>query len=153
MWSAWTGRAERVHDGQPPLRWRRAWLALGWLLLGLVVLASLLPQVPNLALSGIDKLEHALAYLDAEGREIHWAFIRAALASVADTAVVPLQDVLGLGSEARMNLPGRGSGNWGWRYAQADLRDEDAARLRELAELFGRLPRPEAAAAEKAPAP
>ena len=69
--------------------------------------------------------EHALAYLDAEGREIHWAFIRAALASVADTAIVPLQDVLGLGSEARMNLPGRARGNWRWRFTAGvpDRRD------------------------------
>jgi 4-alpha-glucanotransferase len=60
---------------------------------------------------------------------------------VAEIAVVPLQDVLGLGSEARMNLPGRAAGNWRWRCAEGDLRDEDAARLRELADLFGRMPR------------
>jgi 4-alpha-glucanotransferase len=82
--------------------------------------------------------EHALAYLDAEGREIHWAFIRAALASVADTAIVPLQDVLGLGSEARMNLPGRGHGNWGWRFRSESLTDVIRDRLKRLAELYGR---------------
>jgi 4-alpha-glucanotransferase len=84
----------------------------------------------------------ALAYLDAEGREIHWAFIRAALASVADTAIVPLQDVLGLGSEARMNLPGRGHGNWRWRLKPEALTDGIRDRLKRLAELYGRTPRP-----------
>jgi len=49
--------------------------------------------------------EFALRYLNTDGAEINWDFIRAAVASVADTAVFPLQDVLGLGSEARMNLP------------------------------------------------
>jgi 4-alpha-glucanotransferase len=83
--------------------------------------------------------DQAFRYLDAEGREIHWAFIRAALASVADTAIIPLQDVLGLGSEARMNLPGRPSGNWRWRVTSGALADAPAARLRELTELYGRL--------------
>jgi 4-alpha-glucanotransferase len=50
------------------------------------------------------------------GSEINWVMIRAVLASVADVAIVPLQDVLGLGSAARMNLPGTVSGNWKWRY-------------------------------------
>ena len=94
-----------------------------------------------------DEHERALAYLDAEGREIHWAFIRAALASVADTAIVPLQDVLGLGSEARMNLPGRASGNWRWRFAEGSLTDEVRDRLKRLAELYGRVP------STRAPAP
>jgi 4-alpha-glucanotransferase len=82
----------------------------------------------------------ALKYLDAEGKPIHWAFIRALMASVARIAVVPVQDVLGLGSEARMNLPGRANGNWGWRLAEGELRAEHADRLRELAEVFGRVP-------------
>jgi 4-alpha-glucanotransferase len=90
--------------------------------------------------------ERALAYLDAEGREVHWAFIRAALASVADTAIVPLQDVLGLGNEARMNLPGRASGNWRWRFTQGSLTDEIRDRLKRLAELYGRIPVGQAAA-------
>jgi len=97
-----------------------------------------------------DEHERALAYLDAEGREVHWAFIRAALASVADTAIVPLQDVLGLGSEARMNLPGRPSGNWRWRFTDGALTDEIRDRLRKLAELYGRTRRPPAATAADA---
>jgi 4-alpha-glucanotransferase len=96
-----------------------------------------------------EERERALAYLDAGGREIHWAFIRAALASVADTAIVPLQDVLGLGSEARMNLPGRAHGNWRWRLTGGSLTDEIRDRLRRMAELYGRAasaPAPEAKA-------
>ena len=87
-----------------------------------------------------EERERALAYLDAEGREIHWAFIRAAVSSVADTAIVPLQDVLGLGSEARMNLPGRAHGNWRWRFTGESLTQEIRDRLRRLAELYGRTP-------------
>ena len=49
--------------------------------------------------------------------EIHWAMIRAVLTSAADTAIVPLQDLLGLGSEARFNTPGTAEGNWTWRFA------------------------------------
>ena len=80
-------------------------------------------------------------YLGTDGREIHWAFIRALLASVADTAIVPMQDVLGLGNEARMNLPGRGSGNWRWRLLESDLTAEVRDRLLDLALLYGRAAR------------
>ncbi|MHB1158988.1 MAG: 4-alpha-glucanotransferase [Chloroflexota bacterium] len=79
-----------------------------------------------------------LRYLGTDGREIHWDMIRLALASVAEVAVVPVQDLLGLGSEARMNLPGHASGNWGWRLTSGQLRPELAARLRELAITYGR---------------
>ena len=85
----------------------------------------------------------ARAYLRSDGTEIHWDFIRAALGSVADTAIVPLQDVLGLGSEARMNVPAREEGNWAWRFRADDLTDASASRLRGLAEMFGRVPRRE----------
>jgi 4-alpha-glucanotransferase len=59
-----------------------------------------------------------------------WSLIDLALSSVARLAIVPLQDVLGLGSEARMNLPGSSTGNWRWRYEPDALTDELAARLR-----------------------
>ena len=68
--------------------------------------------------------------------EIHWDLIRLALASVADTAIVPLQDVLGLGSEARMNVPGRAEGNWGWRFRAGQF---DAERPRPPGRPDGRL--------------
>ena len=81
----------------------------------------------------------ARAYLGfKDGEPINWVLIRAVLASVAKIAVVPLQDVLGLGSEARMNLPGTVSGNWKWRYQADALTTDVAARLRELTVLYDR---------------
>jgi 4-alpha-glucanotransferase len=77
-------------------------------------------------------------YLNTEGEEIHWDFIRSVLASVANTAIVPLQDLLGLGTEARMNLPNSTEGNWSWRYEAGALTDELAKRLKELTRLYGR---------------
>jgi 4-alpha-glucanotransferase len=93
--------------------------------------------------------ERALAYVGGDGREIHWDFIRAVLASVAETVIVPLQDVLGAGSEARMNVPGRPGGNWQWRFRAADLTPQTCARLGELTETYGRGP----SANEKSPGP
>lgn len=83
---------------------------------------------------------YAEAYLAAATDDLHWAAIRGVVASVADTAIVPVQDVLGLGSEARMNVPGRASGNWRWRMPAGALTPAHAARLRDLADLYGRLP-------------
>jgi 4-alpha-glucanotransferase len=82
--------------------------------------------------------EFTRAYLGFKDEPIHWVFIRAVLGSVADTAIVPLQDVLGLGSEARMNLPGRVSGNWRWRYRSGMLTDELQNRLKELTKMYDR---------------
>jgi 4-alpha-glucanotransferase len=78
-------------------------------------------------------------YLNTDGREIHWDFIRAVLASVADTAIVPLQDLLGLGSEARMNLPNT-QGNWTWRCKQDALTEDHSERLRGMTGAYGRIP-------------
>ncbi|MGP0020900.1 MAG: 4-alpha-glucanotransferase [Candidatus Sulfotelmatobacter sp.] len=85
--------------------------------------------------------DFARAYLNfnsSDDSEINWIMIRAVLASVADVAIVPLQDVLGLGGEARMNLPGRVSGNWKWRYRPGALSGELSARLREMVSLYDR---------------
>jgi 4-alpha-glucanotransferase len=82
--------------------------------------------------------QFCLDYLNTDGREIHWDFIRAVLASVADTAVVPLQDLLGLGTEARMNLPNSTSGNWAWRFTAGALNSEIGERLKKLTQLYGR---------------
>jgi 4-alpha-glucanotransferase len=79
-------------------------------------------------------------YLGTTGAEIHWDLIRAVLTSVAEIAVVPLQDVLGLGREARMNVPSRAAGNWRWRYERSQLTDGVKGRLRRLVEISGRLP-------------
>lgn len=80
-----------------------------------------------------------IRYLNTDGREIHWDFIRTVLASVANTAVVPLQDLLGLGNEARMNLPNSTEGNWAWRFEPGGLTNDLAQRLRGLTELYGRV--------------
>jgi 4-alpha-glucanotransferase len=77
-------------------------------------------------------------YLNTDGDEIHWDFIRAVLASVANTAIIPLQDVLGLGSGARMNLPNSVEGNWKWRVKANALTDEIVTRLESLTETYGR---------------
>jgi 4-alpha-glucanotransferase len=65
-------------------------------------------------------------------------FIRAVLASIANIAIIPLQDVLGLGSEARMNLPGTISGNWRWRYRPDALTKEISQQLLDLTRLYDR---------------
>jgi 4-alpha-glucanotransferase len=83
--------------------------------------------------------EFARAYLNfSDDTEIHWAMIRAVMASVADIAIVPLQDVLGLGSAARMNLPGTVSGNWKWRCHPGALTSDLSKRLRSMVELYDR---------------
>jgi 4-alpha-glucanotransferase len=83
--------------------------------------------------------DFCMKYLETTGDDIHWDFIRAVFASVANTAIVPIQDVLGLGSEARMNLPNSTSGNWLWRLKENELSQELSSRLRELTERYGRL--------------
>ena len=83
--------------------------------------------------------EFTLKYLGTDGREMNWVFIRALLASVADTAIIPLQDVLGLDSTARMNLPGASSGNWRWRFTADQLTSEITERLRELTVIYDRI--------------
>jgi 4-alpha-glucanotransferase len=72
------------------------------------------------------------------GREPHWTLIEAAMSSRSRLAIVPMQDVLGLGSEARMNLPGSVKGNWRWRMSADALTPELAARLRAVTEAAGR---------------
>jgi 4-alpha-glucanotransferase len=79
----------------------------------------------------------ARAYLATDGSQMNLVMIRALMASVADVALFPMQDVLGLGSEARMNTPSVGSGNWRWRMTSRQL--EEAPSLRAMAELYGRV--------------
>jgi 4-alpha-glucanotransferase len=80
----------------------------------------------------------ARAYLNLKDQPIHWALIRGILSSVADLAITPLQDVLGLGTEARMNLPGTSKGNWRWRFRTGALTPALAKRLREMVVLYDR---------------
>ncbi len=80
----------------------------------------------------------ARAYLHAADEPLVESFIRAALASVSNTAIVPMQDWLGLGGEARMNVPSRPWGNWQWRVEQSALTPQLAGRIAALTELYGR---------------
>jgi 4-alpha-glucanotransferase len=81
---------------------------------------------------------HARAYLGTDGHDIAWSMIRAALSSVADTAIVPMQDVMALPTECRMNTPGQSNGWWTWRFEWDQLHEWDRRRLAELTVLFGR---------------
>ena len=80
-----------------------------------------------------------LEYLHSDGKAIPWDMIRAAQASVGHTVIIPMQDVLGLGSDARMNLPGTSTGNWAWRMEEKQITPSLIKRLRELAEVYGRV--------------
>ena len=71
---------------------------------------------------------------------INWDLIRLALSSVANQAIIPLQDFLGLSTQARMNVPSRPEGNWEWRYYAEALTEELSDRLKNLTVLFGRAP-------------
>ncbi len=71
---------------------------------------------------------------------IHWALIRLALGSVGNTVIVPFQDVLGLGTDAKMNTPSQPTGNWSWRCREEAFNDELSSRLRYLTYLYGRTP-------------
>lgn len=85
--------------------------------------------------------EFAMEYMErpaADDSRINQAMIRCALASVADTAVIPMQDILGLGSEARMNMPSRESNNWRFRFSWDQLKPDATAELRRLARLYDR---------------
>ena len=82
--------------------------------------------------------EFAKEYLGFENTPINWALIRTVLASVAVIAIVPLQDILGLGSEARMNLPGTVSGNWKWRYRKGAITPEMQGRMKMLTQIYDR---------------
>jgi 4-alpha-glucanotransferase len=80
-------------------------------------------------------------YLGCVGNDgIHWAMIRLALSSVGNTAVLPFQDILGLGTDAKMNTPSQATGNWGWRCRQEAFNDELSGRLKHLTYLYGRAP-------------
>jgi 4-alpha-glucanotransferase len=77
-------------------------------------------------------------YVGGDGSQVHWDFIRLAFGSVANMAIIPLQDVLGLGSEARMNTPGTAGGNWGWRYEESALTPSLTHKLKAVTHAYGR---------------
>ena len=71
--------------------------------------------------------------------DVSWTMIRLAMMSVANTAIIPMQDLLGLGAEARMNDPSKTDGNWYWRLDQDPITEEMIGRLREITETYGRV--------------
>ena len=81
-------------------------------------------------------------YLATDGNVAHWDLIRSAFMSVSKTAIIPMQDFLGLGSEARINLPGRAEGNWAWRYHPDQLSWDLARRIRNLTLIYQRCATP-----------
>lgn len=84
-------------------------------------------------------LNYCRQYLEVtDDSQVHWRAIRSLMASVARIVVTPMQDVLGLGSEGRINTPGVAAGNWGWRLQAGAVKAEHAARLKALAEVYGR---------------
>jgi 4-alpha-glucanotransferase len=81
---------------------------------------------------------HVLRYLARDGHDLVWDVIRAAMSSVADTVVIPMQDVLCLDESARMNVPGSAEGNWSWRLLPGQLDADALRRLKEMTELYAR---------------
>ncbi|MBI2803584.1 MAG: 4-alpha-glucanotransferase [Planctomycetes bacterium] len=82
--------------------------------------------------------DHVRRYLARDGSDVAWDFIRLAWSSVADYAITPLQDILNLGTEARMNFPGKPRGNWAWRCTQQKLQPGYLDRLADMTQLYGR---------------
>jgi 4-alpha-glucanotransferase len=83
-----------------------------------------------------DERKFALRYLNSDGRDFAWDLMRGIWSSVAVHAIAPMQDLLSLGTEARMNYPSRLGGNWEWRMKEDDMNNDLAGRLRELNELY-----------------
>ena len=79
-----------------------------------------------------------LAYLGTDGHDIQWDLIQLGAKSNANTFIVPMQDILGLGSEARMNVPGRAGGNWQWRFEWDELTQAMVNRLAHITRATGR---------------
>jgi 4-alpha-glucanotransferase len=106
--------------------------ALGWWETG--------PQLHQTAEDRENELRQARDYLDCRGLGRAWDMIRAVYASVADRCIVPMQDLLELGSTARMNIPGTATGNWDWRLNPLRIPADLAGRLAHLSTIYARLP-------------
>lgn len=89
-----------------------------------------------------DERQAVRDYTGTTGCDIAWDMIRLAYASVADLAIVPLQDVLRLGTASRMNLPGKADGNWSWRFVRHTLTEAHLAALKDFVKTYGREPSP-----------
>ncbi|MFA5659454.1 MAG: 4-alpha-glucanotransferase, partial [Oscillospiraceae bacterium] len=89
-----------------------------------------------------EDIEYCKKYLNLSSDEegYTWEFIRAAWASVADTAIAPMQDFLNLDSKARMNIPSTLGGNWQWRVLPSDINKDLSGKIKDLTVLYGRNP-------------
>jgi 4-alpha-glucanotransferase len=85
--------------------------------------------------------QYFTAYVGEEITEPHWQMIRLGMMSVAHTFIAPMQDVLGFGTDTRMNMPGRETGNWGWRFTAEWFDHPAKERLKSLTHIYGRNPR------------
>ncbi|MFA4924651.1 MAG: 4-alpha-glucanotransferase, partial [Ignavibacteriaceae bacterium] len=90
-----------------------------------------------------DIYEFTQKYLGYFGDNITFQLIKTAYASVAKIVVIPLQDMLNLGNEARMNFPGKLGGNWGWRFTWEQISYDLAGKYKEMSEMYQRPPEPE----------
>lgn len=90
--------------------------------------------------AGKNEKKRFLKYVgrDIDSRDLHWEFIRLAMSSIADTAIIPMQDILGRGADARMNRPSTKSGNWEWRLTPGCYQEDLAAKLGEITEVNNR---------------
>lgn len=88
--------------------------------------------------SGLRATRFARSYLQLGAEEMHWAGIRALMSSVANIVVSPMQDVLGMDSGARMNVPGKGHGNWSWRFREEDVTAAMRKKLAAMTAVYGR---------------
>jgi 4-alpha-glucanotransferase len=95
---------------------------------------------PKRAAELMGERRRALAYAASDGREPHWDLVRTLVASVANTTIVPIQDLLGSGTETRMNVPGVASGNWSYRVREEELTPALADRLARLCDVYERIP-------------
>ncbi len=93
-----------------------------------------LPPTPG----ALGPRERAQRYMSTHGDQMHWDLVRLAHLSPANTAIIPVQDLLGLDSSGRMNLPGSVEGNWEWRMPRGALHSEIAGRLRDLTHIYER---------------
>jgi 4-alpha-glucanotransferase len=82
----------------------------------------------------VKERKRALKFLGTDGSEINWELISLALHSKANTVVIPLQDILGLGTESRMNIPGTVRNNWEWRFKNIYISSDIIERMRTLTE-------------------
>jgi 4-alpha-glucanotransferase len=101
---------------------------------------SLPPTGVAASLGARPERAYAQQYFHDDSPDIHWTFIRGVIASAAQWALMPLQDVLGLDTSARMNIPAKPDGNWRWRFEPHALNTALAERLHDLVELYDRLP-------------